>query len=799
MKLTHVYKMIQRLSLALFFLINLLSASATTETDKIMERIRYWNVYTPADSLIRDYMDDMNEDGGYSDIDYSVTSRTGWEPGLHISRLLPMAYAYISPNSSFYSNKVLYQKIAKGIDFWIASNPKSNNWYHTQVSEPLSFGLILIAMREGNKKLSSEIERKVIDRWRNNGSHPANRGGSNTSEIGLHWMYFACLTEDEELLDTALYYIFKPIEFTDYQGFQVDYSFFQHGCQLYIGGYGETILESVLQTAVCVKETKFGLSEDKKDLLRHYVLFSYSNVIRGDVINWNCLGRQLSRVDYLRDSQRRVAIIDKMIEVDPPYEEEYRTIRNRLLGVILPSDGVNPYHTHYYRGDYTVHVRPDYSFSTRMLSTRTCRQEKGNGENLLGYYLSDGATDIACSGNEYTNIMPLWDWNKIPGVTAPLLDSIPKTPELWQVYGTSDFAGGVSDSIYGCSAYRYYDEYSGVNTGACKGYFFFDDEVVCLGAGIRSDHHAVTTVNQCWGGQEFVCGSNNGNIVKFDGETEETSLVGAQWVLHDDIGYYFPVNQKVRAKNKETKGNWRWISTVQEDKEISGRVFTLCLDHEVPVENTTYSYIVRPNSSITVMNDYAEHCPIEILANTDSVQIVRHSKLNLTECIFYRGCKYSGSDMTIQSSSPCAVILKRREKDYLVHIADPTQSRQTISVGIGTHSSGDMVFSDCDFADLDEQYAGMTKVLSINMSSSTNIKETENSKVEYHLLKSPYRLCFNKPYHGRYRLLSLEGMELKRGAIEGNQLRLDIRQRGIFLVDMIFDNNSHATVKLIAD
>ena len=46
--------------------------------------------------------------------------------------------------------------------------------------------------------------------------------------------------------------------------------------------------------------------------------------------------------------------------------------------------------------------------------------------------------------------------------------------------------GGVSDSIYGATAYAYMDTNPEVNTGAKKSWYFFDNEVVCLGAGIQS-------------------------------------------------------------------------------------------------------------------------------------------------------------------------------------------------------------------------------------------------------------------------------------------------------------------------
>ena len=42
----------------------------------------------------------------------------------------------------------------------------------------------------------------------------------------------------------------------------------------------------------------------------------------------------------------------------------------------------------------------------------------------------------------------------------------------WQTKGTSEFAGGVSDSLYGATAYAYEDNYAGVLTRAHKAWFF---------------------------------------------------------------------------------------------------------------------------------------------------------------------------------------------------------------------------------------------------------------------------------------------------------------------------------------
>lgn len=683
------------------------------EFNQIMLKVRQWNVYSPPDSLVQSYMGEMQANGSWDDINYNDQTTT-WLPQVHYYRLLPMAYAYISPENTFYNDTNLYNKIVLGINYWLSINPHSPNWYHNKINEPLMFGLILIAMRDGQQLLPAAMESQIIQRWRNNGSNPASYSGSNKSEMALHWIYFSCLTESSDTLNLALNYIFEPVVYTDGEGLQVDNSFLQHGKQLYIGGYGEVMLETVLQTAVCVAGTEYSLPDEKKTILRTFVLDSYANVIRGAVIHWNAIGRQLTRPDFLRYPERRIPIIEMMRAVDEDYSTTYTQILNRLKGVANPGEGVNPYHTHFYRGDYTIHVRPGYSFSTRMVSSRTCRQESINGENLLGYFLSDGATVITSSGNEYLDLMPLWDWNKIPGVTAPIVDTIPVIPNM-STYGSTNFAGGVNDSLYGCTAYKYFDEYNGINTGAAKGYFFFDDEVVCLGADISSNHNMVqTTINQCWGKEDVVVGTENGYNV-LNGNVNQTIGNNYRWILHDGMGYYFPDTQQVVVENKEKAGNWRWISTMWVDTLLSGKVFTLGIQHPSSVQDGKYSYVIVPNSTTASLSSYATNNNIEILANTDSVQVVYHNQLKLYECVFYRACTFMGEE-EIRSFQPCAMIIKEQNNDYCVHIADPAQSKARMIVGIKGRDKDEMYYFISDFTGIDEQYAGMTKVMDDSIS-----------------------------------------------------------------------------------
>lgn len=117
--------------------------------------------------------------------------------------------------------------------------------------------------------------------------------------------------------------------------------------------------------------------------------------------------------------------------VNPHKANEIDAAAKRISGKEPAGYGLKPVHNYYWRGDYTQHVRPGYSFNVRTVSTRTIRTESGNNENLLGTVLPDGSTNIVRRGNEYHSIMPAWEWDKIPSVTSRDYDTANTIKKNW--------------------------------------------------------------------------------------------------------------------------------------------------------------------------------------------------------------------------------------------------------------------------------------------------------------------------------------------------------------------------------
>lgn len=691
------------------------------EFETMMEKIRAEFAKSPS---IDDALSKYNAtNGSFTDIDYSKEDRTDWEPLTHIDRVYDFVFAYTNPGNKYYESEALYEKIVAALNYWYQRNPYCDNWWYNQIAEPQRIGVLLIQMRTGKQQIPADLENRTLQRMKTDGGNPADWTGANRTDIALHWIYRACLTADVTLLRNAINYVYNPVQYTTGEGFQHDNCYFQHGAQLYIGGYGDEILKGVTQVAMYTRGTQYALSEARLQLLSKFMRETYYQTIRGVYMLFDVLGRGVSRPSGTSKGSASL-YAERMMILDPEHAEEYAAIIERLGGRKSADYGLKPLHTHYFRGDYTLHVRPGYTFDVRTVSTRTMRCEYGNGENLKTYFMSDGCTNMVIKGNEYAGIFAMWDWARIPGVTAPQMKAIPQAVSDWQTRGTSRFAGGVSDSIYGATAYSYEDKYKNINTAARKAWFFFDDEVVCLGAGITSTATVPvnTTINQCTlvGGKATVSANGQVSEVAMGEYAYDNNL---NWAWHNNIGYVFPDGGNIFLLNQSRSGSWYDINTTASKTVMKKNVFTLGFNHGQSPKDDTYAYIVVPNKSSAAEMAAYPMDNIEILANTDSMQVVRNKKLGVWEFIFYQGATFTHGELSIKVNKGCALLFKDIEKPSVqFHIADPAQTQSKITVEVHIPSVSLQAKSiECDFTGTGI-YAGQSKVYTVDTNSPTGLQ-----------------------------------------------------------------------------
>ena len=610
---------------------------------------------TQLDLDVAAYLTAMNANGSWSDINYNSTSRGNWSPLSHLKRLLKMSECYTLSTSSYYQDSLLHSKLVEALVYWDTKDPSSSNWWYNQIAAPTSLGKVLVLLRGGLIQIPKSLENTLITQMQR--GNPAQQHGANRIDVALHFIFRGALTNDGALIQSSRDYAFGTITFTTGEGLQPDYSFMQHGKQLYIGGYGRVYILGLANVATYVNSTSYALDTTRLNILSTFARGSYFAAIRGKYIDWSIMGRGVTRMNNL-NRKSDVSIASKMKSLDISNVTEYDNIIARLAASQPSNFAPVVGNKNFWRTDYVLHTRNEYFFSVHTADRSNVKTESQGSENKKGRYLSDGATSIMVDGDEYFNIMPVWEWNKIPGTTTPETPQSEIVPRNTYIYpGQSYFSGGVSDGQYGAHTHFQEREY---DMEARKGWFFFDDEIVCLGSDINAtnNNRILTTVNQA-----LLDGSvtvSSGGVVNTLSQGTRDYSSNLEWVLHDKVGYTFPSGGQVTLSNQAQSGNWKTINALEADTLITKDVFKLYFDHGQQPTDGSYAYIVVPNiSSITEMQSYNSQNDITIVENTKDVQAVVHTGLDILQIIFHKegGGTLQYNDIVVTADQRCAMML----------------------------------------------------------------------------------------------------------------------------------------------
>jgi len=667
--------------LTTLLLVSFLSASARDDMSTILTRISNEVFDNTGDAQIakgiRDFKNRMAGNGSWPDIRYNDRSATQWLPITHLERIRLLAAGYSNSRSIYYGDEALFAMICNGLRYWCSIKPKSDNWWHNDINTPQHLGQILAMMQLGKKQLPASLQEaalKVMEEARS----PFSFTGANKLDIAIHYICRAAIRQDPRLLQTAVQEAFQPIAFTTKEGLQNDFSYLQHKEQLQISSYGLVFLIGSYRVAAWLADTRYAIPDDKRRLLDHYFFETFARTLRGSGIDYNVEGRGVSRPNALDktkivDNNDVAGLFAHIRAVSPERAAALDAIKARLLHRQPPSYQIVPGHTHFWRGDYTIHIRPGYSFNVRTVSSRTIRTESGNGENMLGTVLPDGSVNLVRRGDEYINIMPAWEWDKIPGVTARDYDTAVTMKKDWGVYGSTAFTGGVSDSLYGATAYTL--NYDSVT--AKKSWFFFDDAIICLGTAITSNapEPVTTTINQAWARGKTLLNDHGGIRTLEQGVT----TAHPRWIWQDSIAYIFPTEQKVSVSNAEQSGDWSRINKSRKGT-VKGRVFKLWIDHDSRPAGAAYSYIVVPGIGAGDVPSYKTE-NIRILSNNNTIQAVAQKEQGIIQAVFYAPGRLEAESTILVADQPCIIQVRHTNPGKVtLSVCDPTQQLKTIKL-----------------------------------------------------------------------------------------------------------------------
>jgi hypothetical protein len=432
----------------------------------------------------------LQPNGAWSDIDYLDKSRDFWKTADHLHRIEAMAKYYDGERAAGKTDPAVRRAILLALDYWLQKDYRNPNWWENEIGVPTAVGNILVLMQTDLSPEELEQGAAIMSR-----AKIARTGQNKVWEAGIV-LVRAALQKDFDTARKARNAIVGELTVTTGDGVQPDFSFHQHGPDLQIGNYGLAYAASFAQWAQVLRGTGLAIDEPHLSVLGDYLLSGVSPFLWKGALDISACGRQLFPESPRQKAEAFAMIFGTMPLVDPTHAEQYEAV---IAGAESAADtaSVPAANTHFWRSDIMVHSRPDYSLSVKMSSERVIGGESVNSENLSGYYLADGAAYLYRTGREYEDIFPVWDWRKVPGVTCP--QAAGRLPRLgMDTYRpASSFVGGVSNGTYGAAAL---DLNRDGLTGK-KSWFFFDNEVVCLGAGLHtdSDEDVTTSINQEWG------------------------------------------------------------------------------------------------------------------------------------------------------------------------------------------------------------------------------------------------------------------------------------------------------------
>lgn len=639
-------------------------------------------------------LENLNADGSFRDIDYYTDKKDIWHPKKHLDYILLMESAAYTKENPYYMNRELIDGIARAIRFWTEKNfvCEWNGWWNGLGTGPVIADILLFpnegvptdAIQELSQKMSGitvfddtrlyNVTQREID----------STGGNLTDAVGYSLKY-AVISKDgagirflRRLMENEL----RPFPDDtllghrwDTEGIKADMSFHQHFEMLYMGGYGEVFCDGMNSFIRYTAGTQYAISEKSLAFYQDFLLDGMQYAMRGRYRDVNASGRGIVRENQLAGICKQVlegceVLLSTGLELTRT--DEMRSLLETRGKDNDPGAGK---HKYFWNSDYQVYNGKAYMASVRAASRRTKNNETLNGENVLGHYLGAGSTMYYVHGDEYFNILPLWNWNKIPGTTA-VQGYLPYGDDsTYSRMGKTAFAGGVSDGNIGMSCLKYRDN----RVQAKKSWFMLEDGVMCLGADISSDKagELYTTLNQ---------NLLRGNIVYSMGgqifqKAEMSETATFDWIYNNGIGYITDAALTVNAG--ERTGDWKSVSERIDSKKHTDGVFEVGIAHGSKPSNTDYAYFVMVNTTPEKLQNYRQRPNVQILSNNKNCQAVYDRKSKTVVAVFWnRGELKLPDGETLRVSTGCTLMCRRVENGFEIHVNDPKQNGGKLRISI---------------------------------------------------------------------------------------------------------------------
>ncbi|MEU6587983.1 polysaccharide lyase 8 family protein [Streptomyces sp. NPDC046881] len=619
-------------------------------------------------------------------------------------RLWAMTQAYVQAGTGATGDPGLLADVLRGLDHLSATvyNPATTrygNWWEWQIGSPRLLTDITAALYEqlGPDRVAAACA--AVDHFVPVAmltDYSGTSTGANRVDLCRSVALRGILGRNPEkisLARDALSPVFPYV--TKGDGLYADGSFVQHTWVAYSGTYGQVLLDGLGRLFALLAGSAWEITDPARQNVLDGVEHAYAPLIHDGLVADCVNGRAISR-GHLRSDDSHVlrsdhyhgqALIAAIALLAAGASEAERARWHGRIKGWIERDTVVPVLTSSQFGvadlarlhaiaaspgpaapeplghrlfpamDRAVHRGPRFTAALAMASDRIAHYECGNGENPRGWHTGSGMLSWwpRGRGDQYTDwYWPTVDWYRLPGTTVSTKRLPDRAGGEWGAPKPDvRWVGGTTDGTY--AAVGQHLKGLGSTLQARKSWFFLDDAVVCLGAGIScADGVPVETV------------VDNRNL----GENgTQTFVRAARWAhLEDHGGWILPYGGELHTLREDRTGAWSDINTTSTDERRTRRWQTLWLDHGTDPAAAGYAYVLLPGASrAQTAARAADRHWLSVLANDTTAQAVAVPRLGLTAWNFWR----AGTVGDLAASAGASVLVVRRGRTATLHISEP--------------------------------------------------------------------------------------------------------------------------------
>jgi hyaluronate lyase len=249
------------------------------------------------------------------------------------------------------------------------------------------------------------------------------------------------------------------------------------------------------------------------------------------------------------------------------------------------------------------------------------------------------------------------DMYHVPGTTASTNERLPCSGSRKLSPGGRTY--GANTGSHASIGMRYISWKE--TTKATKSWFFLDNEIVCLGAGITSMGPTHTTIDQRRFSTQQDISLDNMNMTHESTFTKTLESKSVRTVRLEsnvdeasDIAYYiYETNSPVMINKVDRIGSWIDVNNghiLQDNTPFQQKYVSIVIDHGDSPVNASYVYSIRPKPELISSTDAS----FRVLINAENVQAVQSSDERVMGAIFYT---YGQVDGMLAANTSCAITI----------------------------------------------------------------------------------------------------------------------------------------------